>query len=106
MSIQFPQPNAWATVRPSAKVSTIAGLLDCHPCDIRRLVDAGELQAHTKGTRGVRVFLDSVAEYQERQARTPRLTRKAVAAHPHRKPPPATAAFRTAMAGLKAKGLA
>lgn len=106
MPIQIPQPNNWAAIRPSAKVGTIAGLLDCHPCDIRRLVDAGELQAHTKGTRGVRVFLDSVAEYQERQARAPRLNRKAGAVHPQRKPPSPTVAFRTAMAGLKAKGLA
>ena len=98
--------EAAALVRASARVATVAGLLDCHPSDIRRLVDAGELQAHTKGTRGVRVFLDSVADYQARQARHPRGTRKPAAARPHGKPPAATAAFRRAMAGLKAKGLA
>jgi hypothetical protein len=98
--------EAAALVRASARVATVAGLLDCHPSDIRRLVDAGELQAHTKGARGVRVFLDSVADYQERHVRRPRGTRKPTVARPHGKAPPATAAFRSAMAGLRAKGLA
>jgi excisionase family DNA binding protein len=106
MHSPYPPPEVNTLVRASARVATVAKLLDCHQCDIRRLVDAGELQAHTKGTRGVRVFLDSVADYQERQARRPRGTRKPIAAYPMRKTPPATSAFRIAMAGLKAKGLA
>jgi excisionase family DNA binding protein len=101
-----PPSEVGTLVRASARVATVAKLLDCHQSDIRRLVDSGELQAHTKGTRGVRVFLDSVADYQERQGRRPRGTRKPISMHPHRKSPPATTAFRAAMAGLKAKGLA
>jgi excisionase family DNA binding protein len=87
-------------------VATVAQLLDCHPTDVRRLVHSGELQTHRKGVRGVRVFLDSVQAYQERQTH-PAPRRVATAIHPLKRPfPPATVAFRAAMAGLKAKGLA
>jgi excisionase family DNA binding protein len=100
-----PPPEGSTVVRASARVATVAGLLDCHPSDIRRLVASGELRAHTKGTRGVRVFLDSVAAYQERQTRSPRGTQKALADGPFRKATAPTAAFRAAMASLQAKGL-
>ncbi|HEX4027483.1 MAG TPA: helix-turn-helix domain-containing protein, partial [Rhizomicrobium sp.] len=53
-----------ALVRPSARVSRVADLLDCDESEVRRLIDGGELQAHGLGKRGVRVFLDSVAAYQ------------------------------------------
>src|SRR5690242_18406488 len=53
-------------VRPSARVATVARLLECDPGDIRRLIAVGQLEAHGKGKRGVRVFLDSVQAYQER----------------------------------------
>ena len=60
--------------RPSARVSRVADLLDCDESDVRRLLDVGELQAHGLGKRGVRVFLDSVADYQaikHRKAKRP-----------------------------------
>lgn len=94
-----------AYVRPSARVARVAELLDCDPGDIRRLIAAGELEAHGKGVRGVRVYLDSVKDYQDRRAVRP----ARVQAPPSRaKPraPASTAAFRAAMAGLKAKGIA
>lgn len=101
-------PDPAQRVRPSARVATVAGLLDCHHSDIRRLVARGELQAHTKGKRGIRVYLDSVAAYQERQELTPMAP---VAAARRQsclptKSSPATRAYRAALEGLKAKGLA
>ena len=94
-----------AYVRQSARVATVAGLLDCHPGDVRRLVDAGELEAHGKGVRGVRVYLDSVTDYQERRAR-PAKANQQVIHKPKARAAASTAAFRAAMAGLQAKGLA
>ena len=47
-----------AGVRPSARISTVAQLLDLDQTQVRRLVDTGQLQAHRIGKRGIRVFLD------------------------------------------------
>jgi excisionase family DNA binding protein len=52
-------------VRPSARVSKIAELLDCDDSQVRRLVRSGRLQSHRIGKRGLRIYLDSVVEYQE-----------------------------------------
>lgn len=54
--------------RRSSRVRTIAGLLEIDESQVRRLIDAGELESHKIGKRGVRVFLDSVAAYQARQS--------------------------------------
>lgn len=54
--------------RASARVGAVAAMLDCADSQIRRLVQAGALEAFTIGKRGVRIYLDSVAAYQERQA--------------------------------------
>lgn len=94
-----------AYVRPSARVARIAELLDCDPGDIRRLIAYGELEAHGKGVRGVRVYLDSVQDYQARRAVVPRLA-PAVPKKTKPRAPASTAAYRAAMAGLKAKGIA
>lgn len=51
-------------IRPSARVGTVAKLLDVDGSQIRRLIADGKLEHHRIGKRGVRVFLDSVAEYQ------------------------------------------
>lgn len=93
-----------AYVRPSARVSTVAEMLECYPGDVRRMINAGEIEAHGKGVRGIRVFLDSVADYQARKAVKPKVLSPVI---PKRKPrsPASTAAFRSAMAGLKAKGI-
>lgn len=91
--------------RPSARVATVAELLDCDQGDVRRLVRSGELEAHGKGKRGIRVFLDSVRAYQDRQSR-PAMTGPASLIHkPRARAAASTARFRAAMAGLAAKGL-
>lgn len=93
-------------VRQSARVATVAAMLDCHPSDVRRLIVAGELETHGKGVRGIRVFLDSVAAYQERQTKPLPKRAPALINKPKAPAPASTASFRAAMAGLKAKGLA
>ena len=57
-----------AAVRRSARVSTVAEILDCDESQVRRLLKTGALEAHRVGKRGVRVFLDSVSRYQEAQS--------------------------------------
>ena len=86
--------------RPSARVARVAELLDCDESDVRRLIRQGELETHHKGIRGVRIYLDSVRAYQDRNTKP--------ASKPiHRKSraPGPTAAYRSAMASLKAKGI-
>jgi len=100
-----PLSDSALPVRASARVAAVARLLDCHHSEVRRLVRNGELQAYTHGTRGVRVFLDSISTYQERRLRDP-VGVKAPGLSQQRKARPATAAFHAALAGLKAKGLA
>lgn len=91
--------------RPSAKVTTVAELLDCDPGDVRRLVKTGDIEAHGKGKRGVRVYLDSVRAYQDLQRKVPTAERKTVIHKPKHRSSASTASFRAAMAGLAAKGL-
>jgi hypothetical protein len=90
--------------RPSARVATVAELLDCDPGDIRRLIRDGELETHGKGKRGLRVYLDSVRDYQVRQARQTR-PRSPDAGALRRRAPASTAAHLAAMASLRAKGI-
>jgi hypothetical protein len=45
-------------------VARVAEILDCAERDVRRMIEDGDLEAHGKGKRGVRVFLDSVSDYQ------------------------------------------
>lgn len=93
-----------ALPRPSARVATVAKILECDPSDVRRMIRKGDLEAHVKGVRGVRVFLDSVADYQARLTIKPSAERTVI----HKSKPrsaPSTAAFRAAMAGAKAKGI-
>ena len=91
-------------IRPSARVANVAKLLHCHPTDIRRLVDTGDLEAHRKGVRGIRVFLDSVQQYQERRTCLPKAARRVGSPIPLKKHTP-TAGYRAALTDLKAKGL-
>jgi excisionase family DNA binding protein len=91
-------------VRASARVAAVAKLLDCHPTDIRRLVDTGDLEAHRKGVRGIRVFLDSVQQYQEHRTCLPKAARMAVSLVTPKKQAP-TGGYRAALTDLKAKGL-
>jgi hypothetical protein len=57
-----------ASPRPSARIGKVAELLDCDPSDVRRMLRTGELEGHCKGIRGKRVYLDSVAAYQDARA--------------------------------------
>lgn len=65
-------PDQAAFVRQSVRVARVAELLDCADSDVRRLIDRGELEAHGIGKRGVRVYLDSVGDYQARRRRRAR----------------------------------
>lgn len=60
-----------ASPRPSARVARVAEMLDCDPSDVRRMLRTGELQGHGKGIRGKRVYLDSVAAYQDARTIVP-----------------------------------
>jgi excisionase family DNA binding protein len=102
----LPSINASQTVyaRPSARVAVVAGLMDCHPSEIRRLINSGDLEAHRTGIRGIRIFLDSVQLYQERRTCVPKSARREAAVTKPRVRTP-TAAFQSAMSNLKAKGL-
>jgi excisionase family DNA binding protein len=89
-------------------VKTVACILECDPSDVRRLLDSGEIEGHRIGKRGVRVYLDSVAAYQAREARRARVTRAPV---PDAPPPPrlmpraSQAAHKAAVAALRAAGI-
>ena len=88
--------------RPSARVATVAGILDCDESDVRRMVVAGTLEAHGHGIRGIRVYLDSVRAYQEAKVIIP----KGEKAKPRpRKAPVSAAAHRAAEAALRQSGI-
>ena len=62
-------PDAGATdVERSVRVTTAATILDCHPCQVRKLLAAGELRGHRIGKRGVRVYVWSIEAYQRGRA--------------------------------------
>lgn len=90
-------------VRESARVKTVAEKLDCDPGDVRRLLAAGELEGHGKGKRGVRIYLDSVADYQARRSIQTKARAPASEERPRRRrPAPASsAAHRAAMTELR-----
>lgn len=91
--------------RPSARVAHVAEVLDCDPSDVRRLISAGEIEIHRKGVRGIRVFLDSVRAYQERQSE-PLPSRAPAVIHKAKAPATASsAAYRATMARAKALGI-
>lgn len=99
---------ATITERPSRRVRTVAIMLDADETQIRRLVDAGELEAHIIGKRGIRIYLDSVEDYQARQTRTarPRAADHGEGVTPRRRPAPASAAaHKAAKARLRAIGV-
>src|ERR1700733_13675673 len=53
--------------RPSIRVARASALLEVDISTIYKLVRAGALEAHRVGKRGVRVFADSLRNYQEQQ---------------------------------------
>lgn len=52
--------------RPSIRPMLAAQLLDVDVSTVYKLLKAGELDGHTIGARGRRIFADSVRSYQER----------------------------------------
>jgi hypothetical protein len=65
MTLRLVQPSIEGpTIRPSARVKTVAQQLDEDPGQIRRMIRNGQLQAHRTGKCGIRVFLDSVEAWQ------------------------------------------
>jgi len=58
--------------RESRKVKTVCAMLEADESQVRRLVDEGKLEAHGLGKRGMRIYLDSVADYQAMKARQAR----------------------------------
>jgi excisionase family DNA binding protein len=54
-----------AGVRPAAKLGTVAEILEVDHSAIRKMIRRGDIQAFRLGKRGVRIFLDSIAAYQE-----------------------------------------
>lgn len=92
--------------RPSAKVARVAAILACDDSRVRKLVRAGELEAHRVGLRGIRVYLDSVAAYQDARPVAPARAR-APESPPPRRPRRAAdiAAHEEALARLRALGV-
>ena len=98
-------PDPASAPRASATVKTVARDMQAHESVVRRLVKRGELEGYTLGTRGLRIFLDSVIAYQKRQARSIERKPDATAATSRRSPRAASvAAHRSAEAALAAAG--
>jgi hypothetical protein len=55
--------------RESRKVKTVAAMLEMDESQIRRMEQDGELEGHGHGKRGLRIYLDSVIDWQKRHAR-------------------------------------
>lgn len=88
-------------VRNSARVATVARMLDCDASQVRRLIRTGALEFHRIGKRGIRIFLDSVAAYQEAQTARPGLRPEAASKLLKR----IRASRRSSLAELRTRGL-
>lgn len=62
--------------QPSKRVAWVAHELDMDPREVRQLVTDGVLQGHKKGKRGIRIYVDSVAAYQESREFEPKAPAK------------------------------
>jgi hypothetical protein len=100
-----PDTAAAAGIRPSARVRTIATLMEEDESEIRRMVARGELEAHRKGKRGIRIYLDSVADFQRRRELVPIRSHSAHCPNTRASRPVNRAAYRAAMASLRKDGI-
>ena len=95
--------SAAPTVRQSASIAAVAIRLGVSADHVRRLIEAREIEAYRAGRRAIRIFLDSVAAWQAREAfageRRPPAPARQVAAQRRQT---TTAAHDAAMARLKA----
>jgi excisionase family DNA binding protein len=53
--------------RPSLRVTKVAALLEVDISTVYKLVKSGALEAHRIGKRGIRIYADSLREYQENE---------------------------------------
>jgi len=89
-------------LRSSVRLRKAAAALDCDLKHLRLLLQAGDIEGHRIGKRGLRVYVDSLRAYQERRP---------IEASAPRRPAPAPrrprhdAGYREAMASLRAKGI-
>lgn len=92
-------------IRHSARVKTVAAILDQDESQVRRLIAKGDLEGHRTGKRGVRIYLDSVRRYQERNRIDPNKSETDKGLAKTAQARNCAAAHRTAMAKLRARGL-
>ena len=52
--------------RESGTVKAVAAKTSSHPSTVRRLLAAGAYEGYRQGKRGIRIYLDSVADHQRR----------------------------------------
>jgi len=100
-------PDPAEAPRESRKVSAVAAMLDLVPSQVYRLVEDGTLESYTVGKRGIRIYLDSVADYQARRARAPVRGPASPSVKPRPKPrrnPASSAALKSAIAYLEREG--
>lgn len=65
-----PQPGpSLCEPRPQASIKKVAVILDYSERFVRELCNRGELETNGRPGRGLRIFLDSVAAYQQRNRR-------------------------------------
>lgn len=93
-----------ATLRPSARVRTVAKMLEWDQSQVRRAVESGALEAYRVGKRGVRIFIDSVRDYQEGKRIAP-VAAKLSPAQSSNSTRISSRAHRSAMAELRARGI-
>jgi len=96
-----------AATRRSVSVRGAAQILACDDKTIRALLAQGNLEGHRLGKRGVRLFLDSLDRYRERNLITPEGTSDAsgLAEQSGTTGRRATAAHREALTSLRELGL-
>ena len=99
---QQPEPAGGSLLRPSARVRTVAKMLEWDESQVRRAVDSGGLEAYRVGKRGIRIYIDSVRVYQESRNIAP--TKKTILAKSARTRI-STRAHRAAMEELRARGI-
>jgi hypothetical protein len=92
-------------VRRSARVCTVAGMLDEEPSQIRRMLSRGDLEGHRTGKRGVRIYLDSVIEWQRRNPVGGQTSPKKGETAGQSTSPATKAAHRHAVADLRRAGI-
>lgn len=90
--------------REAGRVCDVMKILAADESQVRRLVKDGELESFRIGKRGVRIYLDTVADYQARRNNPAKPVDRTQKARTERKAA-TSAALRSAMAELRAEGV-